>query len=53
MVFYYIIFSSETSISEIFAIIRQWAPQVQQNLETFVNEVVSFFLQTVHKGVIT
>ncbi|CAB4013845.1 CAP-Gly domain-containing linker 4-like isoform X4, partial [Paramuricea clavata] len=29
----------ETSISEIFAIIRQWVPQVQQNLETFVTEI--------------
>jgi hypothetical protein len=32
-------FSPQTSISEIFAIIRQWVPQVQKNLETFVNEV--------------
>ncbi|XP_028407619.1 CAP-Gly domain-containing linker protein 3-like [Dendronephthya gigantea] len=34
-----ILADSETSISEIFAIIRQWVPQVQQNLETFVNEI--------------
>ena len=32
-------FSPETSISEIFAVMRQWVPQIQQNLETFVNQV--------------
>ncbi|XP_046864760.1 CAP-Gly domain-containing linker protein 3-like [Xenia sp. Carnegie-2017] len=29
----------DTSISEIFAIVRQWVPQVQKNLEKFVHEI--------------
>ncbi|XP_076338969.1 CAP-Gly domain-containing linker protein 4-like isoform X2 [Tachypleus tridentatus] len=29
-----------TSIAEIFAIIRQWVPQTQQNIDLFVNEIL-------------
>ncbi|XP_054707616.1 CAP-Gly domain-containing linker protein 4-like [Uloborus diversus] len=32
--------SSETTIPQIFAIIRQWMPQTQQNIELIVNEVL-------------
>lgn len=31
--------SPKTTISEIFAIMRQWVPQVQQNIEMLVKEV--------------
>ena len=31
--------SPKTTISEIFAIMRQWVPQVQQNIEMLVQEV--------------
>ena len=32
--------SPKTTISEIFAIMRQWVPQVQQNIEMLVKEVL-------------
>ncbi|XP_035209279.1 CAP-Gly domain-containing linker protein 3-like [Stegodyphus dumicola] len=32
--------SSETTVPQIFAIIRQWMPQTQQNIEILVNEVL-------------
>ena len=31
--------SPKTTISEIFAVMRQWVPQVQQNIEMLVKEV--------------
>ncbi|XP_046861896.1 CAP-Gly domain-containing linker protein 4-like [Xenia sp. Carnegie-2017] len=34
-----ILSKEDTSISEIFAIVRQWVPQVQKNLEKFVHEI--------------
>lgn len=37
-----ILSSQETSIGEVFAILRQWTPQTQQNLELLVNEVRNF-----------
>ncbi|GIY62591.1 CAP-Gly domain-containing linker protein 3 [Caerostris extrusa] len=35
-----ILHSSNTTIPQIFAIIRQWMPQTQQNIEMLVNEVL-------------
>ena len=35
----YLFHSPKTTISEIFAIMRQWVPQVQQNIEMLVKEV--------------
>ncbi|KAG8194224.1 hypothetical protein JTE90_024556 [Oedothorax gibbosus] len=32
--------SPETTVPHIFAIVRQWMPQTQQNIETLVNEVL-------------
>lgn len=38
------IFRPKTTIAEIFAIMRQWVPQVQQNIEMLIREVsVSYF----------
>lgn len=34
-----ILFNPKTSISELFAILRQWVPQVQQNIDIIGNEV--------------
>ena len=34
-----ILTSSNTKIGEIFAILRQWTPQTQQNLDLLINEV--------------
>ena len=33
------LFRPKTTISEIFAIMRQWVPQVQQNIEMLIKEV--------------
>ncbi|KAL5015773.1 hypothetical protein ScPMuIL_005362 [Solemya velum] len=35
-----ILLSPNTSVGEIFAIIRQWTPQAQQNIEFLVNEIL-------------
>ncbi|KAH0622633.1 hypothetical protein JD844_025105 [Phrynosoma platyrhinos] len=35
-----ILFSPETSVSELFAILRQWVPQVQQNIDVIGNEII-------------
>lgn len=35
--------NSETTIPQIFAIIRQWMPQTQQNIENLVNEVCLYY----------
>lgn len=35
-----ILLEPTTTISEIFAIMRQWVPQVQQNIEMFIKEVL-------------
>lgn len=34
-----ILFNPKTSIPELFAILRQWVPQVQQNIDVIGNEV--------------
>lgn len=34
-----ILFDPKTSVSELFAILRQWVPQVQQNIDIIGNEV--------------
>lgn len=34
-----ILFDPKTSVSELFAILRQWVPQVQQNIDVIGNEV--------------
>lgn len=34
-----ILFNPQTSVSELFAILRQWVPQVQQNIHIIGNEV--------------
>ncbi|KAJ6666837.1 hypothetical protein lerEdw1_018839 [Lerista edwardsae] len=35
-----ILFSPQTSVSELFAILRQWVPQVQQNIDVIGNEII-------------
>ncbi|NXI69415.1 CLIP4 protein, partial [Anseranas semipalmata] len=35
-----ILFNPKTSISELFAILRQWVPQVQQNIDIIGNEII-------------
>ncbi|NXL30514.1 CLIP4 protein, partial [Glaucidium brasilianum] len=35
-----ILFNPETSVSELFAILRQWVPQVQQNIDIIGNEII-------------
>ncbi|XP_053568617.1 CAP-Gly domain-containing linker protein 4 [Bombina bombina] len=35
-----ILFDPNTSVSELFAILRQWVPQVQQNIDTIGNEIL-------------
>ncbi|XP_062980230.1 CAP-Gly domain-containing linker protein 4 [Elgaria multicarinata webbii] len=35
-----ILFSPKTSVSELFAILRQWVPQVQQNIDIIGNEII-------------
>ncbi|KAI2522913.1 CLIP4 isoform 6 [Pan troglodytes] len=35
-----ILFDPKTSVSELFAILRQWVPQVQQNIDIIGNEVM-------------
>ncbi|XP_044146500.1 CAP-Gly domain-containing linker protein 4 isoform X4 [Bufo gargarizans] len=35
-----ILFDPDTSVSELFAILRQWVPQVQQNIEVIGNEIL-------------
>lgn len=35
-----ILLEPKTTISEIFAIMRQWVPQVQQNIEMLINEIL-------------
>ncbi|NXG82802.1 CLIP4 protein, partial [Stercorarius parasiticus] len=35
-----ILFDPKTSISELFAILRQWVPQVQQNIDIIGNEII-------------
>ncbi|XP_042300091.1 LOW QUALITY PROTEIN: CAP-Gly domain-containing linker protein 4 [Sceloporus undulatus] len=35
-----ILFNPETSVSELFAILRQWVPQVQQNIDVIGNEII-------------
>ncbi|XP_040406658.1 CAP-Gly domain-containing linker protein 4 isoform X2 [Cygnus olor] len=35
-----ILFNPKTSISELFAILRQWVPQVQQNIDVIGNEII-------------
>lgn len=35
-----ILFSPQTSVSELFAILRQWVPQVQQNIDIIGNEII-------------
>ncbi|XP_013908166.1 PREDICTED: CAP-Gly domain-containing linker protein 4 isoform X2 [Thamnophis sirtalis] len=35
-----ILFNPKTSVSELFAILRQWVPQVQQNIDVIGNEVI-------------
>jgi CAP-Gly domain-containing linker protein 3/4 len=37
-----ILLSSSTSIAQLFAVLRQWTPQTQQNLEIIVREVSPF-----------
>jgi hypothetical protein len=34
-----ILFDPKTSVSELFAVLRQWVPQVQQNIDIIGNEV--------------
>lgn len=33
-------FDPKTSVSELFAILRQWVPQVQQNIDIIGNEIL-------------
>ncbi|XP_061480964.1 CAP-Gly domain-containing linker protein 4 [Rhineura floridana] len=35
-----ILFNPKTSVSELFAILRQWVPQVQQNINIIGNEII-------------
>ncbi|XP_066474764.1 CAP-Gly domain-containing linker protein 4 isoform X2 [Tiliqua scincoides] len=35
-----ILFSPKTSVSELFAVLRQWVPQVQQNIDIIGNEII-------------
>ncbi|XP_065068585.1 CAP-Gly domain-containing linker protein 3-like isoform X2 [Rhopilema esculentum] len=35
-----ILLNPETTISQIFAIMRQWIPQVQQNIDVFITEIL-------------
>uniref|UniRef100_A0A670Z9G0 CAP-Gly domain containing linker protein family member 4 n=1 Tax=Pseudonaja textilis TaxID=8673 RepID=A0A670Z9G0_PSETE len=35
-----ILFNPKTSVSELFAILRQWVPQVQQNIDIIGNEII-------------
>ncbi|XP_055985857.1 CAP-Gly domain-containing linker protein 4 [Sorex fumeus] len=35
-----ILFDPQTSVSELFAILRQWVPQVQQNIDIIGNEIL-------------
>ncbi|XP_053162636.1 CAP-Gly domain-containing linker protein 4 isoform X2 [Hemicordylus capensis] len=35
-----ILFNPQTSVSELFAILRQWVPQVQQNIDIIGNEII-------------
>ncbi|CAJ0944390.1 unnamed protein product [Ranitomeya imitator] len=35
-----ILFDPDTSVSELFAILRQWVPQVQQNMDVIGNEIL-------------
>ncbi|XP_030302797.1 CAP-Gly domain-containing linker protein 4 isoform X1 [Calypte anna] len=35
-----ILFNPETSVSELFAILRQWVPQVQQNIDIIGKEII-------------
>lgn len=35
-----ILFDPQTSVSELFAILRQWVPQVQQNIDVIGNEIL-------------
>ncbi|KAM4042918.1 CAP-Gly domain-containing linker protein 4 [Anomaloglossus baeobatrachus] len=35
-----ILFDPDTSVSELFAILRQWVPQVQQNIDVIGNEIL-------------
>ncbi|KAM6459915.1 CAP-Gly domain-containing linker protein 4 isoform 2-T5 [Liasis olivaceus] len=35
-----ILFNPKTSVSELFAILRQWVPQVQQNIDMIGNEII-------------
>ncbi|KAM4692702.1 CAP-Gly domain-containing linker protein 4 [Discoglossus pictus] len=35
-----ILFDPNTTVSELFAILRQWVPQVQQNIDTIGNEIL-------------
>lgn len=35
-----ILFNPNTSVSELFAILRQWVPQVQQNIDVIGNEIL-------------
>ncbi|XP_020648782.3 CAP-Gly domain-containing linker protein 4 [Pogona vitticeps] len=35
-----ILFNPKTSVSELFAILRQWVPQVQQNIDIIGNEIL-------------
>ncbi|XP_048152551.1 CAP-Gly domain-containing linker protein 4 isoform X2 [Corvus hawaiiensis] len=35
-----ILFNPKTSVSELFAILRQWVPQVQQNIDLIGNEII-------------
>lgn len=35
-----ILFNPKTSVSELFAILRQWVPQVQQNIDVIGNEIL-------------
>ncbi|XP_077669767.1 CAP-Gly domain-containing linker protein 4 isoform X2 [Eretmochelys imbricata] len=36
-----ILFNPKTSVSELFAILRQWVPQVQQNIDIIGNEIIN------------
>lgn len=44
-----ILLSPSTTISEIFAIIRQWTPQAQQNFDLLVNEVCLSYPYTIFR----
>lgn len=39
-----ILFDPKTSVSELFAILRQWVPQVQQNIDIIGNEVRNSYI---------